>query len=135
LSGSFAFSQVKFATTPYDSGDVITSSTANGDFNNDGILDLVTVNAGTLSFYKGSGGGTFANPVTQPIPASLGQVLGADFNRDGKLDLAIAGSTNGSSIVTIFLGKGNGTFTRGKEHTFFRREGRRARLHNPRVDV
>lgn len=90
---------------------------ANGDFNNDGILDLVTVNASTLSFYKGLGGGKFASPVNRTIPAKLGQAAAADFNRDGKLDLAIADtSSNGcssSGSVTIFLGNGNGTFTQG----------------------
>lgn len=115
LGGSLAFAQVKFTSTSYASGDTGTNSIANGDFNNDGILDLVTVNAGTLAFYKGLGGGKFANPVTQALPANLGQVFAADFNRDGKLDLAIAGNTNGSSIVTILLGNGDGTFTQGRD--------------------
>ena len=107
--------QINFSQTAINSGDTATDAIANGDFNNDGILDLVTVNAGTLSFYKGLGGGKFANPVNQTLPAYRGQVVAADFNRDGKLDLAIATSCcTVSGGVTILLGNGNGTFTQGK---------------------
>jgi hypothetical protein len=114
-SHSIVSAQVTFAPAGYNSGSTGTSSIANGDFNNDGILDLVTVNAGTLSFYKGIGAGKFAAPVSQPLPANLGQVVAADFNRDGKLDLAIAssGPVTATGSITILLGKGDGTFVPG----------------------
>src|SRR5262249_16203664 len=81
--------------------------------NNDGILDLVTINTSTLSFYKGIGGGKFADAANQSITPNLGQVVAADFNRDGNLDLAVVPSRGTSGGITIFLGKGNGSFREG----------------------
>src|SRR5215831_16112018 len=106
--------QVNFMQSAINSGDTGTGAIANGDFNNDGILDLVSVNASTLSFYKGLGGGKFANPLNQPLPAYRGQVVVADFNRDGRLDLAIATSCcTVAGGVNIYLGNGDGTFKQG----------------------
>lgn len=107
----FSFAQVNFSQIAIDSGDSASNGIAAGDFNNDGVLDLVTINASTLSFYKGLGEGNYANPVNQGIPGSLGQVVAADVNRDGRLDLAVGG-TGG---VHIFLGNGDGTFRPGTD--------------------
>ena len=80
-----AFAQVSFTPTLYDSGDYDTISIVTGDFNNDGILDLVTVNAETFTFYKGLGQGKYAVAVPQNLNLFFrDQVLAADFNRDGK---------------------------------------------------
>ena len=104
-----------FSGRAINSGDPATNGIANGDFNSDGILDLVTVNAGTLSFYRGLGGGKFGKPVNQPLTQYRGQVVAADFNRDGALDLAIATACcTGSGEVTILLGNNDGTFRQGK---------------------
>jgi FG-GAP-like repeat len=105
-----ASAQVKFSTTSYNSGDFDTNSLVTGDFNNDGILDLVTINTSSLSFYKGLGGGKFANARQQSIPGCSSQALPADLNRDGKLDLALV---CGSDQIMIFFGNGDGTFTNG----------------------
>jgi len=84
-----------------------------GDFNNDGILDLVTANVdGTVSVFPGRADGTFAPPITttttghQPTDLAFG-----DFNNDGKLDVAV--SSVDSNTVQILLGNGDGTFTVG----------------------
>jgi hypothetical protein len=87
-----------------------------GDFNGDGILDLAVTNQndgnpipGTVTILIGKGNGFFRpaaeSPVTGPVPYS---VAVADFNGDGKLDLAVANA--GSNTITILLGKGDGTF-------------------------
>src|ERR1700722_18079212 len=89
-STSLASAQVKTIDTVYPSGDTDSASVVTGDFNNDGILDLVTINQSTLSFFQGLGGGKFAAAVNQPISAGLTQAYAADFNGDGRLDLAIA---------------------------------------------
>jgi hypothetical protein len=77
---------------------------ATGDFNGDGILDLVTQVAGGVALQLGNGDLTFKSGTVLPGggPATIG-----DFNADGKLDLAIT-STSG---VQIYLGDGTGKLT------------------------
>ncbi|HSZ62543.1 MAG TPA: VCBS repeat-containing protein [Terriglobales bacterium] len=116
LLAASAQAAVTFNEILLTSGDTGTDSTVSGDFNGDGILDLVTVNASTLSFYEGLGGGQFAAPVSQALAQNLGAVFAADFNGDGALDLAIAGAAN-SAVVTILLGNGDGTFRQGTNVT------------------
>ncbi|MGB9029904.1 MAG: FG-GAP-like repeat-containing protein, partial [Acidobacteriaceae bacterium] len=75
-----------------------------------GKKDLVT-SAGLVLL--GNGNGTFTQSTTLafPTPTSTSEygpnVVAADFNNDGKLDLA---EDNGESIQ-VYLGKGDGTFT------------------------
>ncbi len=88
-----------------------------GDFNNDGKLDAVIAASGSqqypgsgLAVSLGKGDGTFTSGPNSPIPlgASLTAIVAADFNGDGKLDLAVTdGVTN---VVMILLGNGDGTF-------------------------
>jgi hypothetical protein len=115
-----ASTPVNFTLNSMDSGDYATNTIISGDFNNDGILDLVTVNATSLSFYKGLGGGKFAPAAKQtltPNYAAGGAIFAADFNGDGKLDLAVSYGYPGGDSVIILLGNGNGTFTQGTNIT------------------
>ena len=72
------------------------------DFNNDGKLDLAIANNGdgTITLLLGNGDGTFTQASASPYAVGLGpyQIAAADFNGDGKLDLAVANETNGVSI-------------------------------------
>jgi FG-GAP-like repeat/FG-GAP repeat len=85
-----------------------------GDFNGDGILDLLTVNStadhhDSISVMFGNGDGTFQQPVFTPRPeGGLGASVAADFNGDGILDVAAVSLSTNS--VSVFLGKGDGTF-------------------------
>jgi hypothetical protein len=109
----FLTAQVNFNPIDISSGDTSSAGVATGDFDNDGIVDLVTTNTSTLSFYKGLGHGNFASPVNQSTPQSFRQAMAADFNRDGKLDLAVVTSHGNNVEVTILLGNGDGTFGQG----------------------
>jgi len=96
------------------------SSMVVGDFNSDGIADIIVgFNAGnSLAVMLGNGDGTFRQGKVLPLPlltgasaAIPGNLVAADFNSDGILDLAL-GSDNGLGItsVEVFFGAGDGTF-------------------------
>ncbi|HNG30477.1 MAG TPA: FG-GAP-like repeat-containing protein, partial [Blastocatellia bacterium] len=86
------------------------NSVVNGDFNQDGSLDLAVANVATnnVSVYLGNGAGNFGAATnftvgTQPLAVTAG-----DFNLDGNLDLATANSQ--SANISILLGNGLGSF-------------------------
>jgi hypothetical protein len=102
------FTAVSFGASTVGTGDVSESVTA-ADLNNDGNLDLITVDgsSGVISSLLGNGNGTFqlVGEYGEGFNFFLGVTTG-DFNGDGKLDLAV-GSIG---VVAIFLGNGDGTF-------------------------
>jgi uncharacterized protein (UPF0548 family) len=93
-------------------------SVAAADFNRDGKADLAVANTGTyyqdsftnssVSVLLGNGDGTFQSAVNYAAGAAPVSVAVADFNGDGRPDLAVVNywSTN----VSILLGQGDGTF-------------------------
>jgi hypothetical protein len=101
-----------------------------GDFNNDGKLDVVSMDSGGAEYEidvaLGNGDGTFGTvrtpviqnlfPISQQTPFAMAV---GDFNGDGNLDLAVWAiyATNNTSEVLIFLGNGNGTFTYSNTYT------------------
>jgi hypothetical protein len=97
---------------------------AAGDFNNDGIPDLVVanINNSIVDLLLGNGDGTFRAPKTvvmTPAPVSNGIIVG-DFDGDGNLDLAVANTDTppSHSGFSVFLGKGDGTFQTEQHYTF-----------------
>ena len=87
-----------------------------GNFFGNGNADVAvltaitgTSNLQTISTFENDGHGNFSpGPSVTSTGMSPISMVAADFNRDGKADLALANS--GSNNVTIMLGVGNGTF-------------------------
>ncbi len=93
-----------------------TFSVATGDFNGDGIQDMVVGqirNSGSTGVvvYLGRGDGSFYPGISYGPSPDMSYVAVGDFNGDGKLD--IAGIDNTNDVVQIFLGNGDGTFSIG----------------------
>jgi hypothetical protein len=100
----------------YSSGDFGANSVALSDLNGDGKTDLVVSNVGpcfsepcgisSIGVLLGKGDGSFQAAATTGAPSVSGDVRSiavADFDRDGKQDLAL-------SNRTLLLGNGDGTF-------------------------
>ncbi|HEY6766272.1 MAG TPA: FG-GAP-like repeat-containing protein [Candidatus Sulfotelmatobacter sp.] len=82
---------------------------AAGDFNRDGLLDMVSPPVNNLpSILLGNGDGTFSAASSQPpFAASANAPAVGDFTGDGILDLAV---TDASANLNILVGNGDGTF-------------------------
>ncbi|MCU0546635.1 MAG: DUF4347 domain-containing protein, partial [Oscillatoriaceae cyanobacterium Prado104] len=82
-----------------------------GDFNADNNLDVVVSNGGldpSISIFFGTGQGTFGTSVSLlNVAPSASSIAVADFNADGRSDLALTRGQN----VSILLATGPGTFS------------------------
>ena len=93
------------------------SSAAWGDYDNDGLLDLVICGepAGgidTTLLYHNDGDDQFSVVEgTYFINVSMGDVEWGDFNNDDYLDLVIIGFSNYVSVIGLYVNNGDGTFT------------------------
>ncbi len=83
------------------------------DMDGDGKLDLVFLVQGSLLFFKNGGGGAFAAPVVlaASAPDNTSLVI-ADFNEDGKPDIAYAAknSSTGQDEMHLLINQGGGSF-------------------------
>ncbi len=111
-----AQSTLTFNTTqiPSDTGirQVLTA-----DFNGDGNQDLVFLQVFRITMVLGNGDGTFQPPIHMPVNATghFSAMAVGDFNNDGKVDVAVLGSTDqaagGTAFLQTYLGRGDGTFS------------------------
>ena len=99
-AGNGAFAAGPIAVKGIDDGPYVLA-----DFDGDGRIDLL-MGSGLLML--GNGDGSFGSPVQRlNVPAALGRNLAiGDFNGDGILDVAV----RDGSIITVLLGRGDGTF-------------------------
>ena len=123
-NGNGTFSDTSYAIT-YSGhyGYAIPYSVCVGDFNGDGNLDFAVANydqvnyglgSGTIEVFKGNGDGTFtfaseyqgSGSGTSFDPIAI---VAADFNGDGKVNLAVANYYQG--VVNVLAGNGDGTFS------------------------
>jgi hypothetical protein len=104
-NGDGSFQNPKLVPVPSRGGAVFAAA---GDFNEDGLPDLVigsfdtNVSAVSVLLSKGDGSFTPGQVMGAPYPFSLAT---GDFNVDGRVDFAVGGSG-----VSIFFGNGNGSF-------------------------
>src|SRR5262249_3605949 len=87
------------------------------DFNADGNLDLAVGNYGDfggidpgLKIFLGKDDGSFQPAQRYASDGSITSLAVADFNGDGILDIAACTDVTGAGSVTIWLGKGDGSF-------------------------
>jgi hypothetical protein len=108
--GTFQPAKVYTVTPPSGIVSVPYFGLISADLRGSGHKDLIT-SAGIVLF--GNGDGTFTQSATAAFPDSAStsnygpNVVAGDFNKDGKLDLAV---DNGATI-SIYQGNGDGTFT------------------------
>lgn len=117
-------SQLSFPTDRYSQSSLLSGMFV-GDLSRDGNPDLAVTNyhsnadpaQGSISVLLGNGDGTFQPAVNYSVPGfSPSAIVGADFNGDGALDLAVVGLNANGGAVRIFLGSGDGAFLPGNEY-------------------
>jgi hypothetical protein len=119
FTASFAIAQESFMMH-YTSSTLGGYLVNRGDFNKDGIPDIIIANDGGpgsygISILLGKGDGRFQNPINTAQAVGTFDMTVGDFNGDGKLDVAVAGYTSSQqTVIQIMLGNGDGTFTKGQ---------------------
>ena len=124
-NGNGSFQTPASIDLSYPGFDLGVESAAVGDFNADGKLDILAVYnnyswdglsndfQGLAAVLLGTGSGTFDAPEWSFLnPSYTTSVAVADFNGDGKLDIASvsAGYYTTGGYITVGLGNGDGTF-------------------------
>jgi len=99
----------RIATPPSQSSVDSWGPCAWGDFDNDGLLDLLAIRTGKSGyFYWNDGGGTFSSGTFDTL--SPWNVAVADYDRDGRLDLYFSYLLTGPN--RLYRNTGNRTFRR-----------------------
>lgn len=80
-----------------------------GDFDGDGVLDLIVASSfpDQVNLYLGLGGAEYAGAIVTELPGRPRDLVTGDFDGNGHRDLALAVEPNGAAVL---LGNGDGTF-------------------------
>jgi hypothetical protein len=112
--------QSQFYTAP--TGNSPSNGLVVGDFNGDGKVDVAVAadrTHKTIQVLLGNGDGTLQTAISTPVlvggvvTQGVQGFIAADFNGDGKLDLAMISdpdNLNDENVISVLLGNGDGTF-------------------------
>ncbi|HEY2972390.1 MAG TPA: FG-GAP-like repeat-containing protein [Pyrinomonadaceae bacterium] len=114
--------------THFDGGSALHAIAA-ADFNGDTHPDIVVTNLNCctpafVAVLLGNGSGSFSAPTKFSVPLSPFAIAVADYNGDGKMDVATANVQQTSSNIAVLLGDGTGalgtptTFSTGTTPNF-----------------
>jgi len=113
LFSPLIFAQITFQTVPVNALPNTPQSSAKGDFNNDGLIDIVTCNFNAfasqqITILLNTSSGTFTGTNKRNFGSSTNpsDIAVGDFNKDGNLDVVTVSQTN--SEFSLHLGDGNG---------------------------
>jgi hypothetical protein len=119
-TGDFAAARAVSTVAATTFGFSTATDLAIADFNGDSRPDMAVSHqtfAGVqatiaILLNDGAGGFTPVSPITYFPGSSLRRVVTADFNKDGKADIAVAGtiSVPFTHVVSVSLGNGDGSF-------------------------
>src|SRR4051812_1285319 len=117
LAAGMAAAQVTFSKTFYtDSQTGEALGVSSGDFNRDGKPDVAVGTGQGADIWTNTGSGKFSGPVSYAVGGEVGEIVSADINNDGWLDLVLLYASDSNSAVTqlaTLLNNGDGTFRNG----------------------
>jgi len=121
-NGTFAAPQNTAVTPPSGFSGTPYAAMISADLRNNGKKDLIAPSGIVL---LGNGDGTFTQEATVAFPGQGGSpqlgpnIVAADFNNDGKIDIALDNATT----IAIFPGNGDGTFSTGNAYATINNTG------------